>query len=135
MEVKYLKERCAVALKQYYDSKNHQKKHVQSDTSRFQDFRRDLQAVIGTRTNLNIAQIEDYGGETFVSEELAITILQESKTCFQRCQVVRNLSVYFLIHRNEGSFVWAKILRNFIMQRWDLHSKKRKDIYVIIIRH
>lgn len=82
MEGKFLKERCAFALRQYYDSKNHQKK--QSDSSRFQDLRRDFQAVMGNRTN-----IEDYGGETFISEELAITILQDSKICFQRCQAVR----------------------------------------------
>lgn len=57
--------------------------------SRFQDLRRDLQAVIGTRANINIAQIENYGGETFLSEELAITILQDTKNAFQRCQLVR----------------------------------------------
>jgi exocyst complex component 5 len=50
--------------------------------------RRDLQAVIGTRANINIAQIENYGGETFLSEEMAITILQESKYAFVRCQLV-----------------------------------------------
>lgn len=55
---------------------------------RFQELRRDIQAVIGTRTNLNIAQIEDYGGETFLSEELAIGILQDTKLAFQRCQLV-----------------------------------------------
>lgn len=54
----------------------------------FQDLRRDLQAVIGTRANINIAQIDDYGGETFLCEELAITILQETKLAFQRCQHV-----------------------------------------------
>lgn len=56
--------------------------------NRFQDLRRDLQAVIGTRANINIAQIENYGGETFLSEELAITILQDTKNAFQRCQLV-----------------------------------------------
>jgi len=55
---------------------------------RFQDLRRDLQAVIGTRANLNIAQIENYGGETFLSEEVAISLLQESKLAFRRCEQV-----------------------------------------------
>lgn len=55
---------------------------------RFQDLRRDIQAVIGTRANINIAQIEDYGGETFLSEEVSIALLQETKLAFQRCQVV-----------------------------------------------
>lgn len=54
----------------------------------FQELRRDLQAVLGARTNINIAQIEDYGGETFLSEELAIAILQRSKLAFQRCQLL-----------------------------------------------
>ena len=68
------------------ESKNHQKKQIQSGG--FQDLRRDLQAVIGTRANINIAQIENYGGETFLSEELAITILQDTKHAFQRCQML-----------------------------------------------
>jgi len=55
---------------------------------RFQDLRRDLQAVIGTRANFNIAQIENYGGETFLSEEVAIALLQESKLAFRRCELV-----------------------------------------------
>jgi hypothetical protein len=50
--------------------------------------RRDLQAVIGTRANFNIAQIENYGGETFLSEEVAIALLQESKLAFRRCELV-----------------------------------------------
>jgi hypothetical protein len=50
--------------------------------------RRDLQAVIGTRANFNIAQIENYGGETFLSEEVAISLLQESKLAFKRCELV-----------------------------------------------
>lgn len=54
--------------------------------------KRDLQAVIATRANINIAQIENYGGETFLSEELAITILQDAKLAFQRCALVS----YFL---------------------------------------
>lgn len=57
-------------------------------TNSFQDLRRDLQAVIGTRANINIAQIENYGGETFLSEELAIILLQDTKNAFQRCQLV-----------------------------------------------
>jgi hypothetical protein len=61
----------------------------------FQDLRRDLQAVIGTRTNFNIAQIENYGGETFLSEEVAIALLQESKLAFRRCELVGIMSGYY----------------------------------------
>lgn len=89
MELKWLEEKGSAILKRYYESKNHQKKVIQ--TGGFQDFRRDLQAVIGARANINIAQIEDYGGETFVSEEVAIALLQESKTSFQRCQLVNKI--------------------------------------------
>ncbi|KAH0566576.1 exocyst complex component 5 [Cotesia glomerata] len=86
LELKALREKSTSLLVEYYDSKNHQKKQIQ--TGGFQELRRDLQAVIGTRTNINIAQIEDYGGETFLSEELAISLLQRSKLAFQRCQAL-----------------------------------------------
>ncbi|KOC59711.1 Exocyst complex component 5 [Habropoda laboriosa] len=75
-----------ILLIEYYESKNHQKKQLQ--TGGFQELRRDLQAVLGARTNINIAQIENYGGETFLSEELAIALLQRSKVGFQRCQLL-----------------------------------------------
>lgn len=72
--------------------------------NRFQVLKRDLQDFIGTRANINIAQIEDYGGETFLSEEVAIAILQEAKLAFQRCQVVSGitlLSINLLSHKNK----------------------------------
>ncbi|XP_017890253.1 exocyst complex component 5 [Ceratina calcarata] len=86
VETKALKEKSAAVLIEYYESKNHQKKQLQ--TGGFQELRRDLQAVLGARTNINIAQIENYGGETFLSEELAIALLQRSKLAFQRCQLL-----------------------------------------------
>ncbi|XP_017767696.1 PREDICTED: exocyst complex component 5 [Eufriesea mexicana] len=86
IEIKALREKSATLLIEYYESKNHQKKQLQSGG--FQELRRDLQAVLGTRTNINIAQIENYGGETFLSEELAIALLQRSKLAFQRCQLL-----------------------------------------------
>jgi hypothetical protein len=90
VEIKCLKEKSAAILHKYYESKNHQKKQIQ--TGGFQDLRRDLQAVIGTRANLNIAQIENYGGETFLSEEVAIALLQESKLAFRRCELLSRQS-------------------------------------------
>ncbi|KYN04436.1 Exocyst complex component 5 [Cyphomyrmex costatus] len=86
IEMKAFREKSATLLIEYYESKNHQKKQLQMGG--FQELRRDLQAVLGGRTNINIAQIEDYGGETFLSEELAIAILQRSKLAFQRCQLL-----------------------------------------------
>ncbi|XP_066993891.1 exocyst complex component 5 isoform X1 [Anabrus simplex] len=90
VETKCLKEKSAAVLQKYYESKNHQKKPIQ--TGGFQDLRRDLQAVIGTRANFNIAQIENYGGETFLSEEVAIALLQESKLAFRRCELLSRQS-------------------------------------------
>jgi hypothetical protein len=75
---------CAMELKKFYDSKNHQKKQ----TERFQDLKRDMQAMISARTNINIVQIDNYGGETFLSEELAINLLQEASAAFERCSVL-----------------------------------------------
>lgn len=83
-ETRSLDAKCNLELKRYYEGKKHQKKQAE----RFQDLRRDMQALIGTRTNINIAQIDDYGGETFLSEELAINLLQESKAAFKRCRLV-----------------------------------------------
>ncbi len=53
------------------------------------EFRRDLQAVIGTKANLNLGPtIENYGGETFLSQEVAINLLQECKLAFKRSDKV-----------------------------------------------
>lgn len=75
---------CSGELRKFYDSKNHQKKQ----TERFQDLKRDMQAIISARTNINIVQIDNYGGETFLSEELAINLLQEASAAFERCSVL-----------------------------------------------
>ncbi|XP_055906878.1 exocyst complex component 5 [Eupeodes corollae] len=84
IETTFLKKKCTIELERYYASKKHQKKQ----SERFQDLRRDMQALIGTRANINIAQIEDYGGETFLSEELAINLLQEAKASLKRCRLL-----------------------------------------------
>lgn len=86
VELEALRKKARSLLLDYYESKNHQKKQLQ--TGGFQELRRDLQAVIGTRTNINIAQIEDYGGETFLSEEVAIALLQRSKLALERCRTL-----------------------------------------------
>ncbi|XP_035774275.1 exocyst complex component 5-like [Anopheles albimanus] len=81
VECRTLDGRCQLELKKFYETKNHQKKQIE----RFQELRRDMQALIGARANINIAQIEDYGGETFLSEELAINLLQQCTHAFERC--------------------------------------------------
>ncbi|OXA59892.1 exocyst complex component 5 [Folsomia candida] len=89
VEIKYLQTKCFHILAAYYDKLGHQKRAIQSS---FQDFRRDIQAVIGTRANINIAQIENYGGETFLSEEVAINLLQESRMAYSRCDLLSRRS-------------------------------------------
>lgn len=59
------------------------------------DIRRNIQDVIGTKANINIGPaVENYGGETFLSEEVAISLLQETKQAFKRCQMVRETIVF-----------------------------------------
>lgn len=88
VETRSLNTKCSLELKRFYEGKRHQKRQAE----RFQDLRRDVQALIGARANINIAQIDDYGGETFLSEELAINLLQESKAAFKRCRLVCTLN-------------------------------------------
>ncbi|XP_063895855.1 exocyst complex component 5 isoform X1 [Helicoverpa armigera] len=86
METRRLKAVMSNALNSYYTEKQHVKKQIQGGG--FQDFRRDLQAVIGTRANINIAQIENYGGETFLSEQLVQRLINDAKTSFTRCKTL-----------------------------------------------
>lgn len=80
IESKFLQSKCSTELEKFYVSKNHQKK----PTERFQELKRDMQVLI----RINIAQVEDYGGETFLSEELAIKMLQEANAALKRCRLL-----------------------------------------------
>lgn len=87
IEMQYLRDKCCTVLNRYYESKNHHKRQFQFGG--IHDLRRDLQAKLGARSNINIAPtVENFGGETFLSEEVAINLLQESKLAFQRCQLL-----------------------------------------------
>ncbi|XP_069360823.1 exocyst complex component 5 [Maniola hyperantus] len=86
LEIRRLKAVLSNALNVYYNEKQHVKKQIQGGG--FQELRRDLQAVIGTRANINIAQIENYGGETFLSEQLVQKMLSDAKTSFTRCKTL-----------------------------------------------
>ncbi|ESO10015.1 hypothetical protein HELRODRAFT_109389 [Helobdella robusta] len=86
-EKMHLKNRCETILARFYESKNHQKKNIQS--SGLQELRRDIQTAITSRTNINLGiSIENYGGETFLAQEVAINILQEFKVALKRCQIL-----------------------------------------------
>ncbi|XP_050438266.1 exocyst complex component 5 [Adelges cooleyi] len=82
-EIKNLKDKCLTMLQKFYESKGHQKKQIQAGG--FQELRRDLQTVISTRANFNIMRIENYGGETFLSEDVAALLLQEFNHALDRC--------------------------------------------------
>lgn len=113
VEIRNLDGKCSGELKKYYENKKHQKKQAE----RFQDLRRDVQALIGTRANINIAQIEDYGGETFLSEELAINLLQESKLAFKRCRLV-NINFFFSLYSIiQFKFLFFSCLKKPICQQ------------------
>uniref|UniRef100_A0A158P945 Exocyst complex component 5 n=1 Tax=Angiostrongylus cantonensis TaxID=6313 RepID=A0A158P945_ANGCA len=83
-ELDYLNAQCASILQRFYDSKKHVKKQIQSGG--LQELKRDVQARLLT--------VETYGGETFLSEDVAISILQETKNAFNRAsQLCEKLEV------------------------------------------
>ncbi|KAK1339236.1 hypothetical protein QTO34_019914 [Cnephaeus nilssonii] len=77
VETGYLKSRSAMILQRYYDSKNHQKRSI--GTGGIQD----LKERIRQRTNLGPSI--DTHGETFLSQEVVVNLLQETKQAFERC--------------------------------------------------
>ena len=56
------------------------------------ELNRDIHGLIAAKTNFNIGDIVNYGGETFLSEEVAISLLQEAKEAFRRCRVLSKTS-------------------------------------------
>uniref|UniRef100_A0A8C0FLW4 Exocyst complex component 5 n=1 Tax=Bubo bubo TaxID=30461 RepID=A0A8C0FLW4_BUBBB len=79
VEIGYLKSRSAMILQRYYDSKNHQKRSI--GTGGIQD----LKERIRQRTNLPLGPSIDTHGETFLSQEVVVNLLQETKQAFERC--------------------------------------------------
>jgi hypothetical protein len=84
-ETTCLRDKCSQLLRRYYESKNHQKRPTASALQMsLHELKRDLQQRIGRRgeseTNVH--------SESFVSEEIAITVLQETKLALQRCRAL-----------------------------------------------
>uniref|UniRef100_H2VB49 Exocyst complex component 5 n=1 Tax=Takifugu rubripes TaxID=31033 RepID=H2VB49_TAKRU len=79
MEKEYLRSRGAMILQRYYDSKNHQKRSI--GTGSIQE----LKERIRQRTNLSLGPVIDTHGETFLSPELVVNLLQETRHAFERC--------------------------------------------------
>uniref|UniRef100_K7FQM6 Exocyst complex component 5 n=2 Tax=Pelodiscus sinensis TaxID=13735 RepID=K7FQM6_PELSI len=79
VEIGYLKSRSSMILQRYYDSKNHQKRSI--STGGIQD----LKERIRQRTNLSLGPSIDTHGETFLSQDVVVNLLQETKQAFERC--------------------------------------------------
>ncbi|KAJ8288805.1 hypothetical protein COCON_G00014640 [Conger conger] len=79
MEREYLRTRSAMILQRYYDSKNHQKRPL--GTGSIQE----LKERIRQRTNLPLGPSIDTHGETFLSQEVVVNLLQETRHAFERC--------------------------------------------------
>lgn len=88
-EEKNLAEKMKDYLDMYYKAHNHQKKPVPTG-----DRLHEIQAFL-TKTPLNIgvpSQQVDYKGETFLSQEVALNLLNESKQAFNRCKLLSSQS-------------------------------------------
>ncbi|XP_048394211.2 exocyst complex component 5 isoform X1 [Stegostoma tigrinum] len=79
IETGYLKNRSSMVLQRYYDSKNHQKRSYGSGGIQ------DLKERIRQRTNLPLGPSIDTHGETFLSQEVVVNLLQETRQAFERC--------------------------------------------------
>ncbi|CAG5129828.1 unnamed protein product, partial [Candidula unifasciata] len=85
VELQSLKQRCSQVLQHYYEKKEHVKRQIQSGG--IYELKRDIQAKLGTVTKAG-PTVENFGGETFLSQEVAINILQDTKNAFKRCQTL-----------------------------------------------
>uniref|UniRef100_A0A8C2KB24 Exocyst complex component 5 n=1 Tax=Cyprinus carpio TaxID=7962 RepID=A0A8C2KB24_CYPCA len=79
MERQYLQSRSGMILQRFYDSKNHHKRSV--GTGSIQE----LKERIRQRTNLPLGPSIDTHGETFLSQEVVVNLLQETRHAFERC--------------------------------------------------
>nr|XP_039272954.1 exocyst complex component 5-like [Styela clava] len=91
VEIKFLKDKAMMISQRFYDSKDHVKKPVAAVSS--------LKAVIADKSRGHITfgmssnVPENTSGETYLSQELAINLLQETKMAFARCRVLSSSSV------------------------------------------
>ncbi|XP_072345641.1 exocyst complex component 5 isoform X3 [Scyliorhinus torazame] len=86
IETGYLKTRSSMVLQRYYDSKNHQKRSYGSGGIQ------DLKERIRQRTNLPLGPSIDTHGETFLSQEVVVNLLQETRQAFERCHKLSDSS-------------------------------------------
>lgn len=89
VEITFLKNKCGMILQRYYHSKDHVKRQFQPSTAvgtAIQDFQAKIQAKTHHQPT------ESFGNETFLSQEVAINLLQEFKMAFKRCQTLASNS-------------------------------------------
>ena len=91
IESRFLNDKCTAYLQRYYESLGHQKVKLVGGTaaSSVQEIKRDIRGFLASKANINIEMLS-YGGETFLSEEVAINLLQLTKNAFRRTQVLSN---------------------------------------------
>ncbi|XP_078000642.1 exocyst complex component 5-like [Glandiceps talaboti] len=111
LELKYLKDKMASMLEVYYGSLNHQKKQIQTGGLH------DLQARIRNKTNITIGPttIVDYGGEIFLAQTVAMSLLNESKQALTRCQL---LSTQTAVPNNAAS-IFDVLVENLCYEHID----------------
>lgn len=86
----HLKDKCAALLQGYYDRCGHVKKHLQSGG--IHEFRRDLQVKMNIHLGSTPAEGSSGSGDAYIplSQEVAISILQEFKVAYKRCVLLAN---------------------------------------------
>lgn len=89
-EDQFLKEKATSILQRFYDSKNHTKKQFHTGIQ-------DMKAMITDKTNIRFgmsssSNADARSGETFLSQELTINLLQETKMAFGRCKTLSSSS-------------------------------------------
>ncbi|XP_071963133.1 exocyst complex component 5-like [Antedon mediterranea] len=92
LEMDHLKSKMTEHLRLYYKSLNHTKKRLDQ-----QGGLHELQNKLRTKTplsNLNLGGSShvDYGGEPFISQELSLNLINESKHALTRCKLLSNQS-------------------------------------------
>jgi len=103
IEENFLREKATLILQRFYDSKNHTKRQLHSGNASSmyaQDgFKgiQDLKAAVMDKTNIRFgmganASENQAADETFLSQELAINLLQETKMGFVRCKTLSSVS-------------------------------------------
>nr|XP_002125790.1 exocyst complex component 5 [Ciona intestinalis] len=89
VEESFLKEKAMLISQRFYDSKNHTKKQLHTGIQ-------DLKAVISDKTSIRFglgsSSTDSNTRETYLSQELAINLLQETKMGFGRCKTLSSQS-------------------------------------------